>query len=557
MSMFRFPKGLCSRLNKMIARFWWGASDSTKHIHWKAWKYLTKPKLSGGLNFRDFTHINQSLLAALCWRLLHSQNSLAFQILKGRYFPDSDLLSATRGSAPSWCWSGILYGRELLLVGGRWLVGIGSQISTLSAPWLPSSLPSIPLLLPTTLSVPPTVDGLISEGRWNIDLLHSIFHHHIVESILSIPLPQTFVSDKFVWSLCRNGIYSASSGYRLSRDLASDHVHPKFGVELHDEQLWARIWSLPIQPKLRFFLWKIVHGILPTSDALQSRQLEIPSICPVCNDAAESIFYLFFSCSVAKRLAIKIDATEFIISTNPVILLRRLLLHDSPKAIKLTLFWWRLWKSRNTVVFEAFQHSIDTLFRQFTHQWCEGSNSSQRLTQLPESLPRLNDSPSSEQSLVFPPHLHGIIQWTISVDAATRTFSHGRGYGATGYVVTRQGPVLHSATGQVFQHIQDPLVLELMAIRQALFVAEVRSPELILIRSDSAESVRLLHCDDGDIRTGQLLQECRLLLRSLPSVCLVHILRLDNSAAHLVAREALNYPDSVHLLSLSYCIPPS
>ncbi|CAN0925382.1 Uncharacterized mitochondrial protein AtMg00310 [Linum grandiflorum] len=154
MSMFRFPNGLCSRLNRMIARFWWGASDSRKRIHWKSWKCLTKPKLSGGLNFWDFTHINQSLLAALCWRLFYSQNSLAFQILKGRYFPFSDLLSATKGSAPSWCWSGILYGRELLLTGGRWLVGTGSQIPTLIAPWLPSSHQSTPSLLPTTIPIP-------------------------------------------------------------------------------------------------------------------------------------------------------------------------------------------------------------------------------------------------------------------------------------------------------------------------------------------------------------------------------------------------------------------
>ncbi|CAN0876708.1 Putative ribonuclease H protein At1g65750 [Linum grandiflorum] len=273
-------------------------------------KAQTYPKgLCSHLNFRDFTHINQSLLAALCWRLFHSQNSLAFQILKGRYFPFTDLLSATKGSAPSWCWSGILYGRELLLHGGRWLVGTGSQIPTLTAPWLPSLHQSTPSLLPTTLPIPQTVDGLISDSSWNVALLRSIFHNHTVQSILSIPLSQTFVSDQFVWSFCRNGIYSASSGYRLSRTLASDHEHLKSGAELHDEQLWARIWNLQVQPKLRFFLWKIVHGILPTSDALQSRHLEIPSLCPVCSDAEESISHLFFSCSEAKRLAIIIDAT--------------------------------------------------------------------------------------------------------------------------------------------------------------------------------------------------------------------------------------------------------
>ncbi|CAN1226181.1 LINE-1 retrotransposable element ORF2 protein [Linum grandiflorum] len=550
MSMFRFPKGLCTRLNKMIARFWWGASDSRRRIHWKSWKCLTKPKLLGGLNFRDFAYINQSLLAALCWRLLHSPNSLAFQVLKGRYFPSTDFLQATKGSAPSWCWSGILYGRELLLQGGRWLVGTGSQISTLTAPWLPLSTQSTPSLLPTTLPIPSTVNGLILEGQWNIALLNSIFQEHSVRSILSIPLSQTFVSDRFVWRFCRNGIYSASSGYRLSRTLASNKETQLSGVNLYDEQLWARIWSLQVQPKLRFFLWKVVHGILPTSDALQSRHLDIPSLCPVCHAANESISHLFVSCAVAKQLSLIIDATEFTSSpTNPIIMLRCFLQTNSSKAIQLTFFWWRLWKSRNTVVFEAFQYSIDTLRRQFHHQWTESYNSFQRLTPI-------DNQPQTGHPTVPSAPLHGQPMWTISVDAATRTSPQNLDYGATGFVVKNKDGLLQSATGQVFPYIHDPLVLELLAIRQALFVAEVRSPEPIHISSDSAESVRLLHNDVGDIRTGLLLQECRLLYRSLPSVTVFHISRLDNRAAHLVAREALNYPNTHHLLSLTYCLPP-
>ncbi|CAN0901108.1 Putative ribonuclease H protein At1g65750 [Linum grandiflorum] len=539
----------------MIARFWWGASDTRQRIHWKSWKCLTKPKLLGGLNFRDFTHINQSLLAGLCWRLLHSQTSLAFQILKGRYFPFGDLLSAQKGSAPSWCWSGILFGRELILQGGRWLVGTGTQIRTLTAPWLPTSPPSIPSLLPTTIPIPLSVDGLIVEGYWNEPLLRSIFQEHSVQSILSIPLPQTFVYDRFIWHFCQNGIYSAASGYRLSQSLKWSQAQQFIGVDLADEHLWSRIWSLPVQPKLRFFLWKIIHGILPTLDALQYRHLDTSSLCPVCSVTTESISHLFTSCIVATQLAASIDSTIFILSTShPIIMLRRFLDHDPSMAIKLTYFWWRLWKSRNTLVFEAYQHSIDILRHQFLHQWSEGHNtirSSQQLDRhtLPSRL-GVSSVPNTSTHSLFSP------QWTISVDAATRRTSGAQGYGATGYVVTRQGGFLQSATGQVFQHIQDPLVLEMLAIRQALFVAEIRSPEHILIRSDSAESVRLLHDDTGDIRTGQLLPECRLLLRSLPYVRLVHVSRLDNSVAHSVAREALNYPNSQHLLSLLYCLPP-
>ncbi|CAN0907795.1 hypothetical protein LINGRAHAP2_LOCUS24991 [Linum grandiflorum] len=423
----------------------------------------------------------------------------------------------------------------------------------MTAPWLPSTLRPFPDPNPTTLAIPSCVDGLIIEGHWNVDLLNSLFQKHSVQSILSIPLPQTFVSDRFVWSFCRDGKYTAASGYRLSHTLASQREGRKFGVELHDEHLWARLWSLNIQPKLRFFLWKIVHGILPTFDALQSRHLDVPSLCPVCNGADESITHLFISCVVAKQLSLLIDDTEFTNTTvNPVTYLRRMLQADLTKATRLIYFWWRLWKSRNTVVFESYQHSIDTLRRQFLHQWNEGFNSTERLQHGDETL-----GTSSRCAAATTRHLPLDPTWTISVDAATRSSPQDCGYGATGYVVQRAGGFLVSATGQVFRFIQDPLVLEMLAIRQALFVAEIRAPEVILILSDSAESVRLLHSDVEDIRMGQLLQECRLLYRSLPVVTISHISRLDNSAAHLVAREALNYPNSDHLLSLSYCLPPS
>ncbi|CAN1223116.1 Uncharacterized mitochondrial protein AtMg00310 [Linum grandiflorum] len=156
----------------MVARFWWGVSESRRRIHWKSWHCLSKPKLLGGLNFRDFEHINQSLLTSLCWRLLHTQNSLDATILKGRYFPSGSLLTASKGSVPSWCWSGILFGRELLLHGGRWLVGCGSSISTLTAPWFSDASAPIPIPRPISLPIPDSVDFFIINGKWDIEALN-------------------------------------------------------------------------------------------------------------------------------------------------------------------------------------------------------------------------------------------------------------------------------------------------------------------------------------------------------------------------------------------------
>jgi hypothetical protein len=63
MSVFRLPKKLCSSLNSMITRFWWGHSNEAKHISWMSWGRLGKSKLHRGMGFRDLEAFNVALLA--------------------------------------------------------------------------------------------------------------------------------------------------------------------------------------------------------------------------------------------------------------------------------------------------------------------------------------------------------------------------------------------------------------------------------------------------------------------------------------------------------------
>lgn len=63
MAMVRFPKTFCNRLCSEVARFWWRASGRERGIHWKNWNSLTNSKGMRGLGFREFTHMNSSLLA--------------------------------------------------------------------------------------------------------------------------------------------------------------------------------------------------------------------------------------------------------------------------------------------------------------------------------------------------------------------------------------------------------------------------------------------------------------------------------------------------------------
>jgi len=52
MSMFQLPKKLCSNLNSMMSRFWWGKSVDTKSVAWMSESRLGAPKKEGGMGFR-------------------------------------------------------------------------------------------------------------------------------------------------------------------------------------------------------------------------------------------------------------------------------------------------------------------------------------------------------------------------------------------------------------------------------------------------------------------------------------------------------------------------
>ncbi|CAN0881768.1 hypothetical protein LINGRAHAP2_LOCUS14426 [Linum grandiflorum] len=72
---------------------------------------------------------------------------------------------------------------------------------------------------------------------------------------------------------------------------------------LDDSHLWAKVWGSQLQPKLKFFLWKIIHNILPTHEILITRQLPIAATCHVCGFNTETIHHLFSHCTIATKPA--------------------------------------------------------------------------------------------------------------------------------------------------------------------------------------------------------------------------------------------------------------
>ena len=124
---------------------------------------MCKPKLQGGMGFRNLQSFNLALLAKQAWRILTNPSSLAARILKAKYFPFCDILLANLGSNPSYTWRSIFNSLEVLHSGTRWRVGNGRLIHIWDDKWLPN---------PTTYKViSPPRPALLRTIQWSLPSL--------------------------------------------------------------------------------------------------------------------------------------------------------------------------------------------------------------------------------------------------------------------------------------------------------------------------------------------------------------------------------------------------
>ncbi|KAK1321770.1 hypothetical protein QJS10_CPA03g01342 [Acorus calamus] len=60
-----------------------------------------------------------------------------------------------------------------------------------------------------------------------------------------------------------------------------------------DSRFWKFVWRLPILPRMKTFLWKLIWNRLPTRTLLSSRGVYIELACPICVEADETAQHLF------------------------------------------------------------------------------------------------------------------------------------------------------------------------------------------------------------------------------------------------------------------------
>lgn len=137
-------------------------------------------------------------------------------------------------------------------------------------------------------------DSFLPEGGWNVELINDIFNPRDKKAALQIPnVARSFQEDGWFWKFTKNGGYSVKSGYRLL-------TKPVSGAAQIIQQVWNAIWRISVLPKIKNFLWRMLHNVLPTCVILVQKQVAVQVLCPVCEQEPESIEHVLLLSGFAR-----------------------------------------------------------------------------------------------------------------------------------------------------------------------------------------------------------------------------------------------------------------
>jgi hypothetical protein len=355
MSIFLLPSTLIDDIEKMLNSFWWGhRNENVRGLHWLSWERLSVSKDYGGMGFKNLQAFNLAMLGKQAWNLITKPESLITKLLKAKYFPKCDFFDSSIGHNPSFVWRSIWNAKFVIQGGYKWSIGNGDTIKVWEQNWLKEGM-SLPLSTDTyNLQNHVTVKDLLmpNSKKWNYEVLCSMFEANTVSTIMKTPLFDSVREDTIVWKLEQDGNYSVRSAYKLCVNIAG--LHNRHGCA----GSWNLIWRAKIPPKVKNLLWRICRNILPTRLKLNSRGVQCPTSCAVCNTEDEDIMHVFFMCQKSvqcwqrtglwDRLNTCLDVNKSV-ADNLFSILQRL---DNEQQELFSVILWSLWKGRNNQIWD-------------------------------------------------------------------------------------------------------------------------------------------------------------------------------------------------------------
>ncbi|KAK6160450.1 hypothetical protein DH2020_003831 [Rehmannia glutinosa] len=391
-------------------------------------------------------------------------------------------------------------------------------------------------------------DLMLPNGtEWDEGRIMSIFNEEDAQQILKIPLRYTGGQDVLTWVLNPNGRYSVKSGYKLARQIANaDSASSSRNVPW----VWQWIWNLKVPPKIQIFIWKAMHGIIPTKANLLRRACDIYPLCGRCHNTEETMEHALRDCPwsqfywKASPLRISDHILKKSHATISDMIMEISKVKNEEYAALFAVLLWALWYSRNLLQFQG---------KTINHQDCYNIR-----------MKCLHDYQQVQGSSNTPSKLNSPKKWKrpqkdflkINTDASVRS---GIGTGLGVVIRDHEGKIVRTLVRKL-PHIFEIDVKDLSKTWKS------QSPKRG-IQTDAFVGKRTPCNRHEDLSyPGSLMEDIKVIDRDFASIAFNHIPRTANELAHKLASFAFDVscngffsgiipPDFPHGVTSEICNP--
>nr|XP_048317975.1 uncharacterized protein LOC125418473 [Ziziphus jujuba var. spinosa] len=345
MAAFKFPIGWCREIERKASSFLWNKRSNEKHYVPIAWSRIFKPKFAGDLGLHRLQDMNLALLGKLGWLLATNSDKLWVKSLKAKYFAGKNFMKCTKTKNSSPAWHGILRSRTVLAKGLCYRVGKGNNINIWEDPWVPNN----PNFLPIPASAEVTrefgmVDSLKSRnGCWDLEKIHRLFDREAARNIAKIPISNSELEDKIIWSGANNGHFTIKSAFLL-----------EFWKSYPTSSWWQVLWMANIHDRVKFFIWKLANRGLPTASNLLRRNIVVQD--PLCVHG--------YGCVETRPEKLRLISNP--VGSLPVLASGK---EDFFSFSTITLD--QIWKARNLTSFEDTEYSLENSMKIINRRFTE------------------------------------------------------------------------------------------------------------------------------------------------------------------------------------------
>ncbi|KAK8480524.1 hypothetical protein V6N11_037884, partial [Hibiscus sabdariffa] len=207
----------------------------------------------------------------------------------------------------------------------------------------------------TSLTTPRPVraaDMVTNDGLWDSDRIGSSLPRVALDQIALVPPPRAGLGGDFpVWRWEDKRVFTTRSAYAF--------LTP--GSEIHNTEVWKRLWKLAVPQRVRVFVWVALHERMLTNMERVRRHIVNSELCGICGGAREDVEHVLRSCVAAMGLWLRLISLEFRISFFSLsfkewfcknLFDRSFVPNDGEWSNRFAIMCWLLWKRRCRLLLE-------------------------------------------------------------------------------------------------------------------------------------------------------------------------------------------------------------